>query len=1399
MRKATPYGILAFLTASALAPVAAPSLGGSAEFAAVLNQLGGMGSNYLTEVMTDTAQRLRHGHDAPAELSVQEWRDALAEALAPRLSASDEQARELRVEVGRVLQSVDAVAVALDESAQSTEEVRAWLTAEIRALGVEVEELRWIQVSLAQALAGMQVELAVQGSQQRQQIDLTRRSLLAVTSMRAEILDSISAAVSPAPARREQIQNFSSDVCPFPGLASFQVEDAEWFVGREVLVAELLGRLAEQINGGGPLVLVGVSGVGKSSVLRAGLLPAITRGELPVPGSQTWPWMLLTPGTKPLTELAGRTAALAGISAIDVLSDLLSAPERFGALAAQAARPARAARPVGARSPDDVRLVIVVDQFEELFTKGVDAAERTAFVTALTSAAPALVMLAVRADFYPQCIRLERLSPLLPDQQLVVGPLRVDDLRRAVLQPARRAGLEVEPGLVELLLADLGVQSDGGYEPGSLPLLAYALQATWTRRRDRTLTVDGYHRAGGIAHAVAEAAEGVYQQFDEAGQEALRSALLRTVTVGVPQTGLVRRKARREDVDPTVLARLIEARLVTADEDGVEISHEALLYAWPRLTQWLADDQQGIQLHQQLAQATRDWEESGQDDSLLYRGARLVATREWASGRPDLTSSEERFLLAGTAVAERALRQERQRSRRLRQLVAVMVVLLLAAVTGATAALIARNDERAQAAAARSRQYAAESGAVTGADQRRSMELAALAWQSSPTSQARGALLSAQMLQQAGLLDDAAGELSVALSQDGRWVATGAADGQVRIWNAVTHRQAALLRAHASTVYQVAFSPDGRFLASASLEERGVRIWEVPSGRLLHTLEGLGTVTWRPDGRELGSLSVLASGGFQITIWDPRTGQPLSRWSMGKTLISKIAYSPDGERIAVAHATDGVVELWRLRGRRHLATLDPPAGAPKAQATMAFAPDGTLATGTGLQGQVQFWNGQTGRRLGRTTESPRRSSVSAMAFTPSGLNLIVAGGSQAASVWDVREQAWLGDVFTGQPGTTVAVAVAGNGRLLAGAGTGRPTMLWRLAEDWFGGGENGAMNVVAFDRTGRKLATGGASGTVRVWDLFDRSWKQRAKHSGFVTAVSYAPDGTLASAADDGTIQVFDPSGRRRSILDLTDYTVNDVAFSPDGTLLTATTSPPLARDPGTKITDHHLIVWDVKTLSQKLSVDLSEAGPSALQFTPDGRHLVLSTTAQNGTADAFRGNSTVWLWRTQDLREARSASERQFSLGPGYVADVDLSPDGGTLAVAGADRRIQLWNLATGRRTRSFGSHPATIREIEFSPDGRTIATATVQDTFIRLWDVKSGSNLANLNGHADTINRVAFSPDGSLLASAAADGYVGLWNLRPDRAVQRICQSISGDTLDADWRDLGVAPADAPCRSSL
>ncbi|WP_165818437.1 ATP-binding protein [Frankia canadensis] len=478
-------------------------------------------------------------------------------------------------------------------------------------------------------------------------------------------------AVSGALARRASA---ADEQCPYPGLASFDGGTRQWFFGRERAVADALSRLEDRLGGAGPLVLVGASGSGKSSLLRAGLLPALARGA--VAGARGWPQVVMTPTDHPARELAGRLAAAAGLSVLAAARlDVVSEPERFvGALA-----DLLALRPAAGGAGATRRVVIVVDQFEETFTLCADERERTAFIRALVAAArgdgadspPAVVVLGVRADFYGWCAAHPELVDALQRGQVVVGPMTAAEVRDAIVRPAETVGLAVEPGLVDLMVHDLGASEDGVVaDPGSLPLLAHALRATWQERENGTLTVAGYLRVGGLRGAIARTAEETFGAFDAAGQDLAWQIMLRLVRFGdgtddtrrrVPRAELLALSEPREPREPRepgtagtagttagattlpaapstvvagVLDALVGARLVTADADSVEISHEALLRSWPRLREWIEVDRAAAVARQRLADAATSWDNGGRDPSYLFTGSRLAAARESVDNEP---------------------------------------------------------------------------------------------------------------------------------------------------------------------------------------------------------------------------------------------------------------------------------------------------------------------------------------------------------------------------------------------------------------------------------------------------------------------------------------------------------------------------------------------------------------------------------------------------------------------------------------------------------------------------------------------------------------------------------------------------------------------------------------------
>ena len=556
------------------------------------------------------------------------------------------------------------------------------------------------------------------------------------------------------------------EVCPFRGLAPFDAAHAEYFFGRERLVADLVARLV----GSTLIAVVGPSGSGKSSLIRAGLLPSLSGGALP--GSERWPQVLMRPGERPLAELGRAVTRVAPGEGERDDDDPL-------------------ARSLASLGPDE-RLVLAVDQLEEIFTACRDEGERAAFVEAIVAIAAdpdqrALVVLGIRADFYGRCAEYPELSAEISANNVLVGPLRREELRRAIELPARRTGLRAEPSLVSALVGDVAD------EPGGLPLLSTTLVELWQERSGRTLRRSTYERSGGVNGAVARLAERAYGRLSPPQRGRARAILLRLTDAEQPvpvrrRVALSELETERDREAAAALAVLIESRLVTVDEDTVEIAHEALLREWPRLRRWLEDDAEGRRLHQHLIHAAGEWQGSGRDPAELYRGARLASALDWAASHDsELNDLERGFLDESQAAGEREAERQRRVNRRLRSLLAGVGVLLAAAVVAGLIALSERQGARDAAIAADAQRLGAEALSEDRLEQALLLANAGAALDDSLAT--RSNLLSTLLRSPAtiGVLNgDGDPFTSRALSPDGATLAVGDEGGTVTLFDTET-------------------------------------------------------------------------------------------------------------------------------------------------------------------------------------------------------------------------------------------------------------------------------------------------------------------------------------------------------------------------------------------------------------------------------------------------------------------------------------------------------------------------------------------------------------------------------------------------------------------------------------
>jgi WD40 repeat protein len=1190
----------------------------------------------------------------------------------------------------------------------------------------------------------------------------------------------------------------ASGLPPFKGLHYFDEGDADLFFGRETLVTQLVDRLhatRSTPHQARFLAIIGASGTGKSSLVRAGLVPTLRWSSPAV----DWLVESFTPTAHPLWALATAVhpegaprATVATLAAVCARN-----PE---GLRVYADRLRDQSAPAGRSQSQGPQRLLVVDQFEEIFSLCRDENERRAFIDNLVTAAlephaAIFMLLTLRADFYAHCAPYAALRDVLSNQQVYIGPMSGEELRRAIEEPAKRAGWELEPGLVEVLLNDIGADRAYAAEPGALPLLSHALLETWHRRRGRTLTVSGYLASGGVRGAIAETAEAVFHDELDARQQAIaRNIFLRLTELGEDNMAAeTRRRATYEELGadsedaPTVryvLTRLADARLITTEAGTAEVAHEALIREWPTLRGWLEENREALRLHRHLTLAAEAWARQGRDPSELYRGARLAQATEWADANAGAVNALEcEFLKASNdqdqaEAAEReaqrqreleAARQlaqvEKQRAelqtraatqlrRRALYLAGAFILALLMAGTAvifegrARQSAIAAEHERRLAL---SRELASAAISNLPVDPERSVLLALEAinttynvdrtWTSEAETALHEAILASRVQLSVPLDQGEVTSMAFSPLQDAKQVATASRDGTVKLWDTTTGQIRLLLAGPApGAVNHVAFSADGLRLATASDDGRA-RVWDAKTGLEMLSLAGhsdsVTAVAFSPDGRHLAT----ASADGTVIVWDAQTGNNLLTLADHAGWVTSLAFMPDGTRVVMAsYEGEGQVRVLDIEaGLSGDEIRDDNGSAVEALrlpgAVVAVSPDGTRLAGILADASVAVWDAQTGDQLlslrGHTNV---RTSVG---FSPDGTRLFTTSLDRKAIVWDA---------ITGE-------------QLLTLAGHSQPVF------------------AAAFSPDGLRLATASADETLRVWDLAPSREALTLFHPpGNTSWFALSPDGRrlvlTGEAAAVPTVWELAPQhgapgeiASVRALFDLEGHTdfVRGLAFSRDGTRIATGSFDGTAK------------VWDTATGREVLALSDNTGPVHIVEFSPDGQRL--ATASDDLTAK-------VWGLDTGELLLTLIGHKAP-------ILNIKFSSDGQLLATGDDAGQTIIWEAGTGRSLFEL-IHSGTVFGLDFSPDGTLLATATSDGTakIWRLTTLASGEAAVpqerfTLAGHTSTIVTTVFSPDGARLATASRDGTVRLWDVDSGREVLTLygsgvglcCVAFSGD----------------------
>jgi WD40 repeat protein/energy-coupling factor transporter ATP-binding protein EcfA2 len=1181
-------------------------------------------------------------------------------------------------------------------------------------------------------------------------------------------------------------------ICPYRGLDAFREEDSAFFFGRGSASdpATPIGELVQKVRTHPFVMVVGRSGSGKSSLIFAGLLPALRRER-----DRFWNILCLRPGPAPLRALAAAfnppadnegTAEYAAKISSEADNLRKGDPELLSHMIRRELDEAEG-------KPD--RLLLYIDQWEELYAQAPSSSAReradrhtadvNRFIDLLLNAAgsgPVTVVATVRADFYDPLIRHQGMQAVLPVRQVLLGSMSCSELERTIVEPAKKVGLAFDPpSLVHSIL------DDAGEDEGMLPLLQYALKETWALRKGNIMTADSYARSGGVREAIRITAERTFEALSPEDQKAARQLFLRLVT---PGEGQVDTRARAAMPTEEPLRRIVEqfagprTRLLVTGSDRaerpmVDVAHEALIRTWPRLRTWVDANREKLRSRAAIVQAKAEWEQHGRREDLLLpsgfqleRGRALLAEPgdiatddiqefvDFSSEREQTELKQREAALAHEEARVVEIKAGQARTARWQWIarwafVAVGAVIVIAA--GIVAILQAREGrqlamEQASNAVlkssldrrqleldhARANILAELSGTkLLRGDPNSALRLASrgtridLALPSGVIDASpSGTALAAAMLQANWRLSLGGHEGSVSsatFSPEGSRVVTASRDRTARIWDAATAKQIAVLRGHDGFVLSAAFSPDGSRIVTSS-DDKTARIWDAATAKQIAVLRGHNGRVNSAAFSPDGSRIVTASDDNTARTWDGATAKESAFLGGHKGSVLSAAFSPDGSRIVTA-SDDNTARIWDAATAKGVAVLG---GHEDAVSSAAFSPDGTRIVTASDDKTARLWDAATAKEIAilRSQEGPVYSAL----FSPDGARIVTAFDDNTARIWDAATAKEIG-VLRGHDRLVNSASFSPNGRRIVTASGDNTARIWDAATKEIAvlHGHKEPVSSAAFSPDGLRILTASHDNTARIWEA--TTLKEIAVlhgHNGRLYSAAFSPDGSrIVTASSDKTARIWDAATAKEiAVLRGHDRLVYTAAFSPDGSRVITASADNTGR------------IWDAAN-AKEIAVLRSDEGPMySAAFSPDGSRVVTAS------------------WDTARIWDVATAKETAVLRGHDRsVNSAAFSPDGSRVVTASDDYTAGIWDAATAKQIAVLRGHDRSVNSAAFSPDGSRVVTASLDNT-ARIWDVTTTKEIAVLHGHDGMVYSAAFSPDGSRIVTASDDSTARIWS---------------------------------------